>query len=74
MDIEGGCSNKPWDRTKPEKWGEEEGGGGGGGMESKNNKVAIQHGERANSEDKENNKGDRQSKEMLGRNVQLCKN
>jgi hypothetical protein len=30
-----------------------EGRGGGGGMKSKNNEAAIQHGERASSEDKE---------------------
>jgi len=43
-------------------------------MESKNNEVAIQQGERDSSEDNEQNKGYRQSKEMLERNVQECKN
>jgi len=43
-------------------------------MESKNDEVAIQQGERASSEDKEKNKGYRQSTEMLGRNVQECEN
>lgn len=47
---------------------------GGGSTEYKNNEAAIQHGERASSEDKEKNKGYRQSKEMLERNVQECKN
>jgi len=71
LDVEAGCSIKPWDRTKEEKWE----GKRGVGMEFKNNEVAIQHGERASSEDKEKNKGYRQSKEILGRNVQQeCEN
>jgi len=54
--------------------GGEMGGGRGGGMESKNNEVAIQQGERAISEDNEKNKSYRQNKEMLERTVQECKN
>ena len=54
--------------------GEVGGGRGGGSKESKNNEVAIQHGERASFKDKEKNKGYRRSKGMLERNVQECKN
>jgi len=65
-------------QTTGQNQGGEVGGGRGGGMESKNNEVAIQQGERASSgassEDNEQNKGYRQSKEMLERNVQECKN